>query len=248
VAANDRAARHGKSHDDFTAKIGTVSEEADECVFWLKPLQTAHVSSTVDVEPLFREAEELAKIFGASARTTRSRRRKRRPGDPRRDDARRADETLTRCCSDASMSGCADAAVPQCADARCPNAIIDDQIAPRRSKMQTVAMIPVHRFMPEVLSEILRKAPLTPEKIAFAWRSAVGPAVDKVTEIELRGAVLHVRAKDAAWQREVERSASIIRARLDALLGPGVVRYVDITAGSERSRAESGSGSERPDR
>jgi hypothetical protein len=90
-------------------------------------------------------------------------------------------------------------------------------------------MIPVRQFMPEALAEILRKAPLTPEKVAFAWRSAVGAAVDKATTIALHGGVLHVRAKDAAWQRELERSAAVVRARLDALLGAGVVRYIDVT-------------------
>jgi hypothetical protein len=90
-------------------------------------------------------------------------------------------------------------------------------------------MIPVHRFMPEVLAGVLRNAPLTPEKVAFAWRSAVGPAVDKVTTVELRAPVLHVRVKDATWQREVERSAGVIRARLDALLGDDVVHYIEVT-------------------
>jgi hypothetical protein len=90
-------------------------------------------------------------------------------------------------------------------------------------------MIPVQQFMPEAVAEILRRAPLTPEKVAFAWRSAVGAAVDKASTIELRGGVLHVRARDAAWQREMERSAAVIRARLDALLGSGVVRYIDVT-------------------
>ena len=83
--------------------------------------------------------------------------------------------------------------------------------------------------MPGALAAILRKAPLTPEKVAFAWRTAVGPAVDRVTTIVLAGKVLQVRAKDAAWQREVERSAGLIRARLDALLGEGVVRGIDVT-------------------
>ena len=83
--------------------------------------------------------------------------------------------------------------------------------------------------MPEALAELLRKAPLTPEKVAFAWRSAVGAAVDKATTIALHGGVLHVRAKDATWQRELERSAAVVRARLDALLGAGVVRYIDVT-------------------
>ena len=90
-------------------------------------------------------------------------------------------------------------------------------------------MIPVQQVLPDALAEVLRKAPLTPEKIAFAWRTAVGAAVDRVTTSELRGRVLHVKAKDAAWQREVERSAGIIRTRLDALLGTAVVRGLDVT-------------------
>ena len=90
-------------------------------------------------------------------------------------------------------------------------------------------MIPAQQVMTDALAAILRKAPLTPEKVAFAWRTAVGPAVDRVTTIELKGRVLHVRAKDAAWRREVERSAALIRARLDALLGEGVVRGIDVT-------------------
>lgn len=90
-------------------------------------------------------------------------------------------------------------------------------------------MIPVQDFMPDALASILRKAPLTPEKVAFAWRSAVGAAVDKATSIALRDGVLHVRARDAAWQREIERSAGVIRRRLGSLLGDDVVRYIDVT-------------------
>ncbi len=90
-------------------------------------------------------------------------------------------------------------------------------------------VIPIHAVVPDALAAVLRKAPLTPEKVAFAWRTAVGPAVDRVTTIELKGRVLHVRAKDAAWQREVERSAGLIRTRLGALLGDDVVRGLDVT-------------------
>ena len=75
VAANYRSARRGKSYADFTAKIGTVSEEADESVFWLKRFQNAQIASrAVPIETLLQEAEELARIFGASARTARRRR------------------------------------------------------------------------------------------------------------------------------------------------------------------------------
>ena len=92
-------------------------------------------------------------------------------------------------------------------------------------------VIPISAFVSDALADVLRRAPLTPEKVAFAWRTAVGPAVDRVTSIELRGPVLHVRAKDAAWQREVERSAGLIRTRLDALLGTAVVKGLDVTIG-----------------
>jgi four helix bundle protein len=41
VGANYRAARHAKSHADFVSKIRTVSEEADESVFWLNRMLNA---------------------------------------------------------------------------------------------------------------------------------------------------------------------------------------------------------------
>jgi hypothetical protein len=80
-------------------------------------------------------------------------------------------------------------------------------------------VIPVAEVVPEALAVVLRKAPLTPEKVAFAWRLTVGPAVDRATTIELRDGVLYVRAKDVAWLREVERSAGLIRRRLQVVLG-----------------------------
>jgi four helix bundle protein len=82
VASNYRAARRGRSHDEFTAKLGVVSEEADECVYWLTRFKNARISSTAPLEPLLAEAVELSKIFAASAKTARSRRKRRRPGDP----------------------------------------------------------------------------------------------------------------------------------------------------------------------
>jgi hypothetical protein len=83
--------------------------------------------------------------------------------------------------------------------------------------------------MPEALADVLRRAPLTPEKVAFAWRTAVGPAVERVTSVELRGSVLHVRTTDPAWQREIERSAGHIRVRLATLLGHDTVRGLNVT-------------------
>ena len=92
-------------------------------------------------------------------------------------------------------------------------------------------MIQVHRVIPDALAEILRKAPLSDEKVAFAWRSAVGPAMDRGTSATLRDGVLRVTVRDPAWGREVERSEALIRARLDALLGRGIVRTIEIADG-----------------
>lgn len=89
-------------------------------------------------------------------------------------------------------------------------------------------MIPVRHVLPDAVAAIIRKAPLTPEKVAFAWRSVVGPAIDHATSVEWHEGVLHVKARDRAWQREVERSAALIRSRLDVLLGARVVRYIEV--------------------
>jgi hypothetical protein len=89
-------------------------------------------------------------------------------------------------------------------------------------------VIPVGDVIPDALAAVLRKAPLTPEKVAFAWRLTVGPAIDRATTIELRNRVLHVRAKDAAWRYEVARSATLIRRRLQNLLGADALGAIEV--------------------
>ena len=70
TAANYRAARRARAHAEFAAKMGIVSEEADESVFWLARMVNAKVTSgTVDIRSLVAEAEQLARIFGAAHRT-----------------------------------------------------------------------------------------------------------------------------------------------------------------------------------
>ena len=73
--------------------------------------------------------------------------------------------------------------------------------------------------MPGALVEMLRGTPLSPGKVGFAWRTAVGPAVGKVTSVRLEGRVLLVDAGSTAWAREVTRSSPVILKRLQALLG-----------------------------
>lgn len=90
-------------------------------------------------------------------------------------------------------------------------------------------MVPVHDVIPAALAAVVRGAALTPEKVSFAWRRAVGPAVDQASQVELRGTVLLVRARDAAWQREIRRSSALITSRLQALLGEQTVREISVT-------------------
>ena len=95
--------------------------------------------------------------------------------------------------------------------------------------VRSFPVIPVRQVVPDAVAEIIRKAPLTPEKVAFAWRSVVGPAITQATTVSWGDdGVLRVKTKDAAWQREVERSAALIRSRLETLLGEQVVRYIDV--------------------
>jgi four helix bundle protein len=68
VRSNYRASRKGRSRAEFEAKLGTVWEEADECVDWLEYLHDAHIASRPE---LLQEARELARIFAKSLKTSR---------------------------------------------------------------------------------------------------------------------------------------------------------------------------------
>jgi hypothetical protein len=89
-------------------------------------------------------------------------------------------------------------------------------------------VIPVQQFMPSALASVLRLAPMTPEKVAFAWRTAVGAAVDRASSVELRGSTLVVVVKSEQWRQEVSRSSGMIRSRVNLVLGDGVVSWIDV--------------------
>ena len=69
VGANYRAACRGRSKAEFIAKIGTVVEEADECMFWLELIMDSEMMQRSLVEGLWKEAGALTAIFVASAKT-----------------------------------------------------------------------------------------------------------------------------------------------------------------------------------
>jgi four helix bundle protein len=76
VAANYRAARRARSHNEFIAKIGLVEEEAGESTFWLDILPETKNSEKTVVEPLLKEARELTAIFTSANKTAKSNRDK----------------------------------------------------------------------------------------------------------------------------------------------------------------------------
>ena len=71
VGANYRAAQRAKSRPDFISKMGTVLEEADECVYWIELLVDAGKAHKDDAAAIHREATELVAILVSSLNTAR---------------------------------------------------------------------------------------------------------------------------------------------------------------------------------
>lgn len=93
-------------------------------------------------------------------------------------------------------------------------------------------------LLPNAVRMLLRQGPLSQEKLEFAWRLAVGPAIDRVTRVCLSGeAAVEVVVPDAGWRKEVRRSQAEILGTLRALLGNEAVRKLQV-----RGAASSGSG------
>jgi hypothetical protein len=91
-------------------------------------------------------------------------------------------------------------------------------------------VIQASKVMPAVLADVIRKAPLTDEKVQFAWRLAVGPAVDKATTVRLAAnGTLYVKAEAPAWNDAIGKSLGIIRSRLAHFLGETAINRIDLS-------------------
>src|SRR5213596_375426 len=79
VAFNYRASCRARSHAEFTAKIGLVSEESDESLGWLEfTAEQKLMADGTELCRLIEEARELRAIFSASTATARRKHRKER--------------------------------------------------------------------------------------------------------------------------------------------------------------------------
>jgi len=89
-------------------------------------------------------------------------------------------------------------------------------------------MRPLQHAIPGALLTLLRDTPLSDGKVGFAWRAAVGPAVQRATHVKLEGKVLLVDTTSAEWTREVSRSSPVILRRLQELLGADAVARIEV--------------------
>ena len=91
-------------------------------------------------------------------------------------------------------------------------------------------MQPMSQAIPRVLAQLLRGTPPSPGKVEFAWKAAVGPAVDRVTRVRLEGTVLIVEARTPHWTRELTRSSRVILRRMQGLMGDDVIEELTVRA------------------
>ena len=80
---------------------------------------------------------------------------------------------------------------------------------------------------PPALRLMLNDQPTTPAKVRFAWQVAAGPAMGRAATIDWSPeGTMTVRARDAAWRREIAHAKPMLLERLRHLLGPNVVRRI----------------------
>jgi hypothetical protein len=87
---------------------------------------------------------------------------------------------------------------------------------------------PLTHALPGALAQLLRDTPLSDGKVGFAWRAAVGPALERATKVKLERKLLIVETTSLQWSREVMRSSPTILKRLQTLLGVDVVERIDV--------------------
>ena len=84
----------------------------------------------------------------------------------------------------------------------------------------------IQTFSGGVLAGILRRQPPSRGRTRLAWQLAVGPALARVTSVEMNGTTLKVSASDARWLKEITRARPAILAKLQELLGPDHITQI----------------------
>ena len=87
-------------------------------------------------------------------------------------------------------------------------------------------MQPIGQILPRALAQIVREAPMSRGKVDFAWKSAVGTAMARASNVLLENGVLLVEAQTAQWGAAIMRASPMILSRLRGMLGPEAVREI----------------------
>ena len=86
----------------------------------------------------------------------------------------------------------------------------------------------IHTFAGGVVAQIVRRQPPSPARTTFAWQLAVGPALARMTSVELEATTLRVRSADPRWLKEIDRAKGAILPKLQLLLGADAVTKLSI--------------------
>ena len=73
VAANYREASRARSDAEFIAKIELCAQEADETQLWLELLREDCAIPAIQIDPVWKEADELIAIFVTMSKNTKAR-------------------------------------------------------------------------------------------------------------------------------------------------------------------------------
>jgi predicted nucleic acid-binding Zn ribbon protein len=86
----------------------------------------------------------------------------------------------------------------------------------------------------DALAPAVRQAPLTPEKVEFAWRAAGGAAIARATRVTLADTgVLRVTGDDPQWIDAVRGMRATLLRQLEPWLGAGIVTAIEVEGGSQ---------------
>lgn len=90
---------------------------------------------------------------------------------------------------------------------------------------------PIGGILPGVLRSVLARQPMSPGKLAFAWRTAVGATIERATRVERRAdGIVEVQPASRQWWRELEAQRTLIEERLRTWLGDDFAGLVILSA------------------
>ncbi len=73
VGAQYREAARARSPAEFISKMQSATQELDETIYWLELLQESGLVEAALLQNLYREADELTRVFVVSVKTAKNR-------------------------------------------------------------------------------------------------------------------------------------------------------------------------------